>query len=100
MDEVKEAYSELWQAVENGTVDKQFFKLRETARRTFQERTWECYTLCEDDIKAVAERKGLSLEEKDLDDVIRQIKKGIQWGLDDVRDEIIEEAIISADDKK
>ena len=63
------------------------------------EKTYECYTLCEDDIKAVAERKGSDLELKDLDDVIHYIKKGISWALDGVRDEIIAEAIRQADYK-
>ncbi len=60
-------------------------------------KTYECYTLCEADIQEVAERKGLDLDLKDLDDVIRNIKKGISWGIDDVRDEIIAEAIRHAD---
>lgn len=31
--EIKSAYQELWEAVENGTVDESFFELREKARR-------------------------------------------------------------------
>ncbi len=31
--EIKSAYRELWEAVENGTVDENFFELREKARR-------------------------------------------------------------------
>lgn len=31
--EIKSAYRELWEAVENGTVDEDFFELREKARR-------------------------------------------------------------------
>lgn len=31
--EIKSAYRELWEAVENGTVDESFFELREKARR-------------------------------------------------------------------
>lgn len=61
------------------------------------EKTYECYTLMDADIQAVADRKGLDLDGIDLDDVVHYIKKGIQWGLDDVREQIIEEAIISAD---
>ncbi len=57
--------------------------------------TWHCYTLCMDDIKAVADRKGLSLEEIDLEDIIHYIKKGIECALDN-RDEIIEMAIRQA----
>ncbi|MDP2755500.1 MAG: hypothetical protein Q8P40_14075, partial [Nitrospirota bacterium] len=60
-----------------------------------QERTWDCYTLSEDDIKEVAERKGMNLEGIDLEDVISSIKKGIEWALDN-RDEIIEEGIRQA----
>ena len=36
MDKIEElvaAYRELWEAVENGTIDKNFFKLRERFRR-------------------------------------------------------------------
>lgn len=29
---IKAAYQELWEATENGTVEEQFFKLREKAR--------------------------------------------------------------------
>lgn len=57
--------------------------------------TWQCYTLCMDDIKAVADRKGLSFEEIDFEDVVHYIKKGIEWALDN-RDEIIETAIKQA----
>jgi len=57
------------------------------------EKTYECYTLCDADIQAVADRKGLDLDGIDLNDVVHYIKKGIAWGLDDVRDEIIEDAI-------
>ncbi|MFH0903923.1 MAG: hypothetical protein V1854_01875 [Methanobacteriota archaeon] len=64
-----------------------------------EERTWDCYTLCEDDIKEVAKQKGLSLEDKDLDEVIRYVKKGISWGLDDIRDEIIENSIRQVNDE-
>ncbi len=31
--ETKSAYRELWEAVENGTVDENFFELRQKARR-------------------------------------------------------------------
>lgn len=60
------------------------------------EKTYECYTLSVDDIKEVAERKGLELELRDIDDVVHYIKKGIEWALDN-RDEIIEGAIRQAD---
>jgi hypothetical protein len=60
-----------------------------------QERTWDCYTLGEDDIKEVAEQKGLLLEGIDLEDVISSIKKGISWALTN-RDEIIADAIRQA----
>ncbi len=39
IDEIKEAYRELWEATENGTVEEQFFKLRETARGILYEKT-------------------------------------------------------------
>lgn len=58
-------------------------------------RNWECYLLSEDDIKEVAERKGISLEGIDFEDVIHYIKKGIEWALDN-RDEIIADAIRQA----
>lgn len=56
------------------------------------ERTWGCYTLSEEDIKEVADRKGIDLNGIDLDDTIYYIKKGISAALDN-RDDIIEEAI-------
>lgn len=56
------------------------------------EKTYECYTLMDADIRAVADREGLSLDGIDLDDVIHYVKKGIEAALDN-RDEIIEEAI-------
>ncbi len=36
IEEIIEAYLELWEAVENGTVEEQFFKLREKARGILQ----------------------------------------------------------------
>lgn len=36
IEEITEAYRELWEATENGTVEEQFFKLREKARRILQ----------------------------------------------------------------
>jgi hypothetical protein len=59
-------------------------------------KTYECYTLCRGDIEEVAERKGLDLELRDLDDVIDYVKKGIEGALDNI-DEIIEQAIRQAD---
>lgn len=59
---------------------------------TKTERTWGCCTLSEDDIKAVAERREMSLEGIDLDEVIHYVRKGIEAALDN-RDEIIREAI-------
>jgi hypothetical protein len=32
IEEITAAYRELWEATENGTIDEQFFKLREKAR--------------------------------------------------------------------
>jgi hypothetical protein len=60
------------------------------------EKTFECYTLSFDDIKEVAERNGLELELRDIDDVIHYIKKGIEYALDN-RDEIIACSIRQAD---
>ncbi len=38
IEQIKAAYRELWGAVENGTVEEQFFKLRETARGILYEK--------------------------------------------------------------
>ncbi len=58
-----------------------------------EEKTWCMWLLSEDDIKGIAERSGLSLEGKDLDDIASQVKKGISWALDDVWEDAVEEAI-------
>lgn len=39
IDEIREAYLELWETVENGTVEEHFFKLREKARGILYEKT-------------------------------------------------------------
>lgn len=82
---------------ENGEWKTQAEIDREKAK-TEKEKTFECYTLCEEDITHVAEQKGLSLEGIDLDDVAYYIKKGVSAGIEDVRDEIIENAINSLND--
>jgi len=84
-----------WYESEEKLMDEMYSIYRRLLAKS--QKTYECYTLCEADIQAVADRKGLSLELRDIDDVIHYIKKGIQWGLDDVRDEIIEQAIRQAD---
>lgn len=62
------------------------------------EKTWDCYTLSEGDIREVAEKKGIDLEGVDFDDVIHYIKKGIGYALEN-RDEIIETAIHRSRDR-
>lgn len=37
IEEIKAAYRELWGAVENGTLDRDFFKLREKFRSVINE---------------------------------------------------------------
>lgn len=37
IEEIKSAYRELWAAVENGTLDRDFFKLREKFRSVIDE---------------------------------------------------------------
>lgn len=57
--------------------------------------SWCCYELSKEDIKEVAERKELDIEEINWDDVVHYIKKGISYALEN-RDEIIEDAIKQA----
>ena len=57
------------------------------------EKTWEMWTLSEEDIVAIAKREGLSLEGKNLDEIARQIKKGIAWAVDDVWEGVVRDAI-------
>lgn len=60
----------------------------------FREKQWECWTLSAEDITHLAMEKGLSLEGKDLDEIARQVKKGIENALAEWPwDIIIEEAI-------
>lgn len=85
-----------WFESEEKLMDEMYSIYRRLLDKT--EKTYECYTLMDADIQAVADHKGLSLDGIDLDDVIHYIKKGISWGLDDVRDEIIADAIRQAND--
>lgn len=84
-----------WYESEEALIEKMYGIYCTILART--EKQYECYTLLDADIEAVAERKGLDLKNKDMNDVIHYIKKGISWALDN-RDEIIEQAIISAKD--
>lgn len=59
---------------------------------TKEMRTFDVYTLSQEDINAVAEHYDQPLEGLDLDDVAHYINKGIHAALDN-RDEIIREAI-------
>lgn len=57
---------------------------------------WCIYSICEDDIKGVAKERGLDIEGIDVDDIVYYIRKGVAWALDDVWEQIIEEAIKQA----
>lgn len=66
----------------------------ELIKERTQEKTWECWTLSEEDITHVASDKKLSLENKDMDELARMIKKGIQNALGEWPwDMIVEHAI-------
>ncbi len=45
------------------------------AKEKEKEKTWECWTLSEDDIKGIAERHSFSLEGKDMDEIAREVKR-------------------------
>ncbi len=58
-----------------------------------KEKIWPLWNLTEETIRAIAREKGLSLTGKDLDEIARQTKKGIDAALDFVWEEAIEGAI-------
>lgn len=58
-----------------------------------KERTWSSWTLHEETIQAIAKKYSLSLEGRDLDEIARQVEKGIAWGLDDIWENVIRDAI-------
>lgn len=58
-----------------------------------KERTWNTWVLHESTIKEISGRKGLSLEGKDMDEIARLVRKGIDAALDFVWEEAIENAI-------
>ncbi len=58
-----------------------------------KERVWPLWNLTEETIRAIAREKGLSLTGKDLDEIARLTKKGIDAALDFVWEEAIENAI-------
>ncbi len=57
------------------------------------EREWPLWNLTEETVKAIAKKKGLSLAGKNLDEIARQAMKGMAWAVDDVWEEVIENAI-------
>ena len=61
-----------------------------------EKNTWCCYEICKDEIIHIAEKKGIEVDKIDFDDVIRYVKKGVSWALDDVWEQIIEESISSS----
>lgn len=80
--ELEAAYRELWAAVENGSLDKDFFKLRERFRNACQkpgpvERTWNTWVLSEEDIEQVAKDNEIDLSGRDLDEIARRFEKGV-----------------------
>ncbi len=58
-----------------------------------EEKAWHLWDLTQDTIEAIAKQKGLSLTGKDLDEIARITKKGIDAALDFVWEEAIENAI-------
>lgn len=58
-----------------------------------EEKTWPLWNLTQGTIEAIAKQKGLSLVGKDLDEIARLTKKGIDAALDFVWEEAIEGAI-------
>lgn len=58
-----------------------------------KEKTWTLWNLTQGTIEAIANQKGLSLVGKDLDEIARLTKKGIDAALDFVWEEAIENAI-------
>ncbi len=58
-----------------------------------EEKIWHLWDLTQSTIEAIAKQKGLSLTGKDLDEIARITKKGIDSALDFVWEEAIENAI-------
>ena len=61
-----------------------------------KKKTWPLWNLTQETIEAVAKEKGLSIIGKDLDEIARLTKKGIDATLDFVWEEAIESAIKGA----
>lgn len=66
------------------------------AIENIQNEEWSCWTLNTDDIIGIAKRKGISLIDKDIDDIARLVKKGIQWSLDEQWEGIVADSIRDA----
>lgn len=60
------------------------------------DKEWCIYSICEEDIKIVADEKKLDIEGIVMDDIVYYIRKGVAWAVDDVWEHIIEEAIKQA----
>jgi hypothetical protein len=58
-----------------------------------KEKTWPLWNLTQETIEAIAKENGLSITGKDLDEIARITKKGIDAALDFVWEEAIENAI-------
>ena len=60
-----------------------------------QDKEWECWTLCAEDIDIVAQRMGISpsvLKEKDYEEIARMFKDGLAWANEEWA-RIIEDAL-------
>ena len=68
----------------------------EDAIKNIKNEEWACWTLGTDDIIGIAKRKGISLINKDVDDIARLVKKGIQWSLDEQWEGIVADSIRDA----
>ena len=68
----------------------------EKAIKNIQDEEWHCWTLSTKDIIGIAKRKGISLVNKDVDDIARLVKKGIQWSLDEQWEGIVTDSIRDA----
>jgi|GEM_PF-5074779 isocitrate dehydrogenase len=65
----------------------------EKAIKNIQPEEWACWTLSTEDIIAIAKNKGISLKDKSTEDIARQVKKGIQWSLDEHWESIVADSI-------
>ncbi|MDW7727969.1 MAG: hypothetical protein SCH70_12835 [Candidatus Methanoperedens sp.] len=68
----------------------------EKAISNIQPEEWCCWTLSTDDIIGIAKRKGISLAGKNVDDIARRVKKGIQWSLDEQWELIVANSILDS----